>query len=491
MAPPSGAAYVGDSVSDLPTMLLSRLPIVIGGDPALLDTARALGVTIRPLAAATVALATSAGLPPSGSTLYTANGWLEICAVLLPPPTNTIKGEGVPRVLIVAGSDSGGGAGIQADLKACEANGAFGTTAVTALTAQNTDGVQGVEPTPLDFVQMQMSSVLGDIGADALKTGMLPSAALAARIATAAATAGVVHGRALVVDPVLVTSSGFLLVPEKEVLPIARWLFPLAEVVTPNLPEAECLLRSIGASPGKDDDTTQNGYAISTLAGMHRAAKQLHALGSRWVLLKGGHMEGGHESVDVLYGGDGESFELRAPRIVTANTHGTGCTLASTVAALLARGHSAVRAASLAKQYLHGALQSSAPLQIGEGAHGPLHHSYMAHSWPPPPVTALRRQGGHVASTTGATRWGGLARSALDLSCYVITDTRLNAKHSRSLGEAVRLAIAGGATIIQVREKETTGKELVLNAREAVSAAKGSNVPVLINDRVDVRAVSI
>ena len=398
----AGAAYVGDSVSDLPAMLLSRLPIVIGDDANVRATARALGVAVKPLAAASVALATSAGLPPAGSTLYEATSWEDICAVLLPPhragkggggegPSSAGR-EGVPRVLIVAGSDSGGGAGIQADLKACEANGAFGMTAVTALTAQNTVGVQGVDAPSLDFVDLQMESVLSDIGADAIKTGMLPSADLAARIAARAARSGVVHQRSLVIDPVLVTSSGALLVPREEVGPIARWLFPLAEVVTPNVPEAECLLRSVG---GGDDNT------ITDLPSMLRAARRLHALGSRWVLLKGGHLEEGDECADVLYGGEGEAYVLCAPRVTTANTHGTGCTLASTVAALLPRGRGAPRAAAMAKRYLHGALQSSARLAIGGGPHGPLHHGYASHAWPPPPPTAAPTRA--MAASAAAT----------------------------------------------------------------------------------------
>ena len=175
-------------------------------------------------------------------------------------------------------------------------------TAITALTAQNTAGVQGVEAPPIGFVATQMRSVLNDLGADALKSGMLPSRELAGLVAAEAAAAGLVHRRGLVVDPVLVTSSGTLLAPPDEVGPIARWLFPLAEVVTPNLPEASVLL---------------GGVEINSLAAMHAAAAQLHKLGPRWVLLKGGHLEGEAESVDVLYGGPGRAYELRAPRVAT------------------------------------------------------------------------------------------------------------------------------------------------------------------------------
>jgi len=476
-----GAAYVGDSVSDLPAMLIAALPIAIGGDAALRAAATAQGWAVSPLAAASVALATPAGLPPK--VLYEAQSWEEIAAVLLPPPAAGPAGGGVPRVLIVAGSDSGGGAGIQADLKACEAQGTFGMTAITALTAQNTAGVQGVEAPPIEFVATQMRSVLTDLGADALKSGMLPSRELAGLVAAEAAEAGLVHRRGLVVDPVLVTSSGTLLAPPDEVGPIARWLFPLAEVVTPNLPEASVLL---------------GGAEISDLAAMHAAAARLHKLGPRWVLLKGGHLEGEAESVDVLYGGPGRAYELRAPRVATRNTHGTGCTLGSAVAAHLARGHAAPRAARLAKEYVHGALVASAALGLGSGPHGPLHHSYAAHAWPPPPpigrAATLRGggAGGGVGGGGGAPRGSGGsgARPALDLSVYVITDAKLHAKHGHEPAAAVAAAIRGGATVVQVREKGLDSRAFAELARSCVAAAAGSGVPVLINDRVDIALAS-
>jgi len=311
--------------------------------------------------------------------------------------------------------------------------------------------------------------VLHDLGADALKSGMLPSRELAGLVAAEAAAAGLVHRRGLVVDPVLVTSSGTLLAPPDEVGPIARWLFPLAELVTPNLPEASVLL---------------GGVEIGTLAAMHAAAARLHKLGPRWVLLKGGHLEGEAESVDVLYGGPGRAYELRAPRVATRNTHGTGCTLASAIAAHLARGHAAPRAARLAKGYVHGALVASAALTLGSGPHGPLHHSYAAHAWPPPPPI------GRAAHLRGGGGGGGGARPPLDLSVYVITDAKLHAKHGHEPAAAVAAAIRGGATIVQVREKGLESRAFAELARRCVAAAEGSGVPVLINDRVDIALAS-
>jgi hydroxymethylpyrimidine/phosphomethylpyrimidine kinase len=256
------------------------------------------------------------------------------------------------RVLIIAGSDSGGGAGIQADLKAVTALGAFGMTAITALTAQNTLGVHGVLPVPLDFLRQQIAVVLDDLGADALKTGMLADSA------TIDAVCDEITARApglpLVADPVMVAKGGHpLLVPEAADT-LKRRLLPIAAVLTPNLPEAEALC----------------GFAIADVGAMHQAAKALLALGPKAVLLKGGHLPG-DEVVDLL--ATGARIEIfRDRRIATRHTHGTGCTLASAVAAGLAQGLSLRDSVIRARAYVRAAI-ASAP---GYGAgHGPLDHA--------------------------------------------------------------------------------------------------------------------
>jgi len=256
------------------------------------------------------------------------------------------------RVLIIAGSDSGGGAGIQADLKAVTALGAFGMTAITALTAQNTLGVHGVLPVPLEFLRQQIAVVLDDLGADALKTGML------ADRATIDAVCDEITARApglpLVADPVMVAKGGHpLLVPEAAET-LKHRLLPLAAVLTPNLPEAEALC----------------GFAIQDVRAMHEAAKALLALGPKAVLLKGGHLPG-DEVVDLL--ATGARIEIfRDRRIQTRHTHGTGCTLASAVAAGLAQGMSLRDSVIRARAYVRAAI-AAAP---GYGAgHGPLNHA--------------------------------------------------------------------------------------------------------------------
>jgi hydroxymethylpyrimidine/phosphomethylpyrimidine kinase len=256
------------------------------------------------------------------------------------------------RVLIIAGSDSGGGAGIQADLKAVTALGAFGMTAITALTAQNTLGVHGVLPVPLDFLRQQIAVVLDDLGADAIKTGMLADSATIEAVCDEIAARA--PGLPLVVDPVMVAKGGHPLLEPEAAETLKRRLLPIATVLTPNLPEAEALC----------------GFAIADVGAMHQAAKALLALGPKAVLLKGGHLPG-DEVVDLL--ATGARIEIfRDRRIETRHTHGTGCTLASAVAAGLAQGLSLRDSVIRARAYVRAAI-AGAP---GYGAgHGPLDHA--------------------------------------------------------------------------------------------------------------------
>jgi hydroxymethylpyrimidine/phosphomethylpyrimidine kinase len=257
------------------------------------------------------------------------------------------------RVLIIAGSDSGGGAGIQADIKTVTMLDAFAMTAVTALTAQNTEGVFGVLPIPPDFIRQQIEVVLDDLGADALKTGMLHDAAV---IATVAA---VIADRAasvpLVVDPVMVAKGGAPLIEDGAIGALKRLLAPKASVLTPNLPEAEILA----------------GHAIADLTAMKETAVEMLGLGCRAVLLKGGHLSG-DIVYDVLATASG-SRVWDSPRIDSRHTHGTGCTLASAIAAGLAQGLAIEPAVERARAYVQRAI-AGAP-GFGHG-HGPIDHAH-------------------------------------------------------------------------------------------------------------------
>ena len=255
------------------------------------------------------------------------------------------------RVLIVAGSDSGGGAGIQADIKTVTALGGYAATAITALTAQDTRGVHAVHPIPVPFITEQIALVLDDIGADALKTGMLGDAATI----DAVADAFLMHAPAVpyVCDPVMVAKGGHPLLDPGAVETLKRRLPPLATVITPNLPEAEVL----------------SGMAIPDRAAMRHAAEVLLTLGVGAVLLKGGHLEG--ETVVDMLATEAGVEEFSAPRIETRATHGTGCTLASAIAVGLAQGMALRDAVLRARAYVRAAMLAAPG--FGRG-HGPLHH---------------------------------------------------------------------------------------------------------------------
>ena len=267
----------------------------------------------------------------------------------------------IPNVLSIAGSDPSGGAGIQADLKTFGALECYGMAVLTALTAQNTRGVTAVHVPPLDFLVAQIDAIWADVAVDAVKLGMLADGA----IATAVAERLRAHGaKDIVLDPVLVATSGDSLGAPDVVDAMRRHLMPLALLITPNLPEAARLAEC----PVPTD-----------VEGMRAVARRLVEAGARAVLVKGGHLDG-PRSVDVLF--DGRAFhDFEAPRIDTPNTHGTGCTLSSAIAAFLARGFDLHTAIARAKAYLTEALRHSDALRVGHG-HGPVHHFHAVQAEP-------------------------------------------------------------------------------------------------------------
>ena len=259
------------------------------------------------------------------------------------------------RVLTIAGSDSGGGAGIQADLKTFAALGCYGMSAITALTAQNTMGVQGIHAVPASFLKAQIQSVMDDIGADALKIGMLHEPGIVEVVAWAIDHYNI---RQVVLDPVMVATSGDRLIAQETVQILVRELFPRVTVVTPNLDEAQLLL----------------GQAIANAQALDAAAQGLLAMGARAVLLKGGHLAS-DEVVDVLVQAQGPTRRLASTRIPSRNVHGTGCTLSSAIAAHLALGHGLEDAVVMARTFILSAIEQGAQVQTGQG-HGPLNHGF-------------------------------------------------------------------------------------------------------------------
>ncbi len=256
------------------------------------------------------------------------------------------------RVLIIAGSDSGGGAGIQADIKTVTALGGYAATAVTAVTVQNTKGVTAIHAIPLDILKAQITSVLEDLGADAIKTGMLASIPV---IETTMAALSLHAACPLIVDPVMVAKGGASLLTDDTVDTLKRLVLPRATLITPNLPEAEAL----------------TGRTIATPQAMREAVKHLLDLGPGAVLLKGGHLPG-DDIIDIYAGPEGTQ-EWHATRIATRHTHGTGCTLASAIATGLAQAMNAIDSISRARAYVRRAIETAPGL--GQG-HGPLNHAH-------------------------------------------------------------------------------------------------------------------
>lgn len=260
------------------------------------------------------------------------------------------------KALTIAGSDSGGGAGIQADLKAFAANGVYGMSAITAITAQNTEGVRDIHPVPVEIIESQIAAVMEDIGVDAVKIGMLHSSGV---IKTVLHSLKKYQAENVVLDPVMVSTSGDKLLQDEAIETLIKELLPVATVITPNIPEAEIIL----------------GKKIHTREDFKKAARELSKTGAQSVLLKSGHFRGGELS-DVFYiSSRDELIELPFQRIDTKNNHGTGCTLSSAVAAWLAHGYALKEAIQKGLEYTHQAIFEGSTYKLGNG-HGPVHHFY-------------------------------------------------------------------------------------------------------------------
>lgn len=264
-----------------------------------------------------------------------------------------------PIVLTIAGSDSGGGAGIQADIKAISATGSYACSVITAITSQNTLGVSAIHPIPLEHIESQLDAVFTDLNVVAVKVGMLADARIIKVVADKIRQYKPAH---LVVDPVMVATSGDLLLEQSAISTLKEQLIPMADLITPNLPEGAALID--GAVPENED---QMGNMI----------EELRALGAKAVLLKGGHLEKDDNSNDLLILAQTSEL-LSAKRFPTKNTHGTGCTLSSAIASYLAQGNRLHKAVYLGKQYISQAIAHADELNVGT-EHGPVHHFFCGH----------------------------------------------------------------------------------------------------------------
>ncbi|WP_038179501.1 bifunctional hydroxymethylpyrimidine kinase/phosphomethylpyrimidine kinase [Vibrio rhizosphaerae] len=266
----------------------------------------------------------------------------------------------IPVVLTIAGSDSSGGAGIQADIKTISATGSYACSVITASTAQNTQGVFDVLPLPVSHVKQQLDAVFSDLNIVAVKIGMLANAEIVEVVANKLQA---VHPDHLVIDPVLLSTSGRRLLSQDALKPLQEMLFPMADLITPNIPEAAVLLGYASENSGDESAGARPGMIAD-----------LKRLGLPAILLKGGHADDPHYSQDWLIT-DSATTMFSAPRIHELNTHGTGCTLSSAIASYLARGDSLSSAVAAAKTYISGAIRHANQLDVGQGK-GPLHHFY-------------------------------------------------------------------------------------------------------------------
>ncbi|MFT6924580.1 MAG: hydroxymethylpyrimidine/phosphomethylpyrimidine kinase [Psychromonas sp.] len=273
--------------------------------------------------------------------------------------TSTAQNSSTPIVLTIAGSDSGGGAGIQADIKAISATGSYACSVITAITAQNTLGVSAIFPIPLEHIEKQLDAVFSDLNVAAVKVGMLADSDIIKLVA-----AKIKHYRPafLVVDPVMIATSGDLLLQASAIATLKSELLPLADLVTPNLPEAAALIYS---------------EVPSDAPGMEKMVDKLRQLKLNAVLLKGGHLLDDQNSNDLLIFSN-HLEQLNAPRINTLNTHGTGCTLSSAIASYLAQGNDLLCAVQLGKEYISQAIAHADQLDVGQG-HGPVNHFFSGH----------------------------------------------------------------------------------------------------------------
>jgi len=278
--------------------------------------------------------------------------------------------ERVPRAMTIAGSDSGAGAGIQADLKTFAAHGVYGTSVITAVTAQNTTSVLAIAEVPEEVIIHQIDGVIEDIGTDAIKTGMLSSGSIIEVVSNRIEAWGIAN---VVVDPVMVAKSGDALLQPNAVRSLVKYLLPISLIVTPNLPEAQVL----------------SGKTITNDASEEESARIIAGLGPKIVVIKGGHRDS-TEAIDLIF--DGTSFErISGPRFETANTHGTGCTFSAAIAANLALGVDPIRAIERAKDYLSAAIRESFPIGAG---HSPVNH-FFAVAAIDPRTTAVGSGGFH------------------------------------------------------------------------------------------------
>ena len=390
--------------------------------------------------------------------------WDELHGLLLAMTWDPVEEEGIarnamktpilPKVLIISGSDSGGGAGLQGDVKTCERHGVYSSTAVTAVTIQNSVGVEGIHMIPGPVVRDQIRAVLTDIETSCIKIGMLGSVENVRAVGQVLRPMSGKHP--IVLDPVLASSSGSPLAQDGLVEALKEELFPLSTVITPNLSEASTLLGNV---------------CIDSLQSMRDAARELYALGPDNVLIKGGHWptydgRGKPIAVDIMFDGSMYTTFSRPYLSQRHNSHGTGCTLASAIASNLARGDPMPAAVLRAKQFVWHTLERSSGLDLGKGLQKPMNHSHEILEW-------ARSQ---------------RTPNSIDVSLYAVTSPSTTSadKTDEEVLNVIKSVVSGGASVIQIRDKVSEGGRLVRLVSKIVRLCRPFGVNVIVNDRVDV-----
>ena len=451
--------YVGDSINDISAMLNASIGIIMGEDKALQSMLFIGGESAKPLEEYAVEN------PQLTSGLYQTDSWDTIFGLIsgLSWDPNRKKNKGrdiysIPRVLLVSGSDSGGGAGMQADMKTCTVSGVFATSCITAVTVQSTFGVDHVHQVPPSVIRAQFNSVQMDIGSDAIKIGMLGSTEAAHVIAEEIKSLSWLPP--VVLDPVLVSTSGDALGDQALVSTMLEELFPISTVVTPNIHEASVLL---------------GGMEIRTVRQMKDAARKLHAYGPKFTLIKGGHLDANiNKSIkqdlatDILF--DGDTFlEFSKPFLESYNNHGTGCCLASAIACNLAKGYSMEHAIELGKDFVWRALERSHGLPLGQGQQKPMNLAFQIYDW---------------KSDTSLFR----VPNVINVGLYAVSspNTTADGKTDEDILSDIGAVVRGGAHVIQVRDKISEGGRLTRIVTKIVRLCRPAGVKVIVNDRVDV-----
>lgn len=446
----SRSIYIGDSVTDIGPLTEASLGIVMGQNDTLMDALRIAGMSVSPLE--------RYSLPQSNpeSFLYHTDSWDKIYGFISGinwcPHTEKSLVHQVPRVMLISGSDSGGGAGLQADIKTCIACGAFPTNAVSAITVQNSHGVSHIHTVPGGVLRDQMRAIQDDIGSSCIKIGMLGSIENVKMVSEELRR--MKHRPPIILDPVLVSSSGSALAEQGLAAALKEHLFPLATIITPNISEASELLEDM---------------MINDIDSMRLAAKKLYKLGPKFVLVKGGHcMDSNLNATDILFNGT-DFVDFSKAFLDGTNNHGTGCALSSAIASYISKGETVIDSVACAKDFVWRSMEQSSGICLGSGDQKAMNLAYHADDWKN--VRSISR-----------------VPNSIDVSLYAVSSplTTSQEKSDDEILETIREVVRGGATVIQIRDKVSEGGHLTRIVSKLVRFCRPQGVKVIVNDRVDV-----